>query len=201
MVGRGSTSTLWKPVVLAVTQWYVNKLCLRGVLLCVLFLCIGWLNLEFDGCNVQSTSITRRRVLRIVKLLAWMGLLRRRSPDPTMIQVHSMVKLRYGLLLMWRPVSLFSVVFCLFSCEAVCYFVEVFKDSGSNCFIFSCKQAEKESQDDMLDDLSTVLSQMKELSMDMNTEIERYLLASNFVWRFRAFQGFMLVCMIEVSQF
>ena len=63
----------------------------------------------------------------------------------------------------------------------MCYFVEVFKDSGSNCFIFSCKQAEKESQDDMLDDLSTVLSQMKELSKDMNTEIERYLLASNFV--------------------
>lgn len=26
----------------------------------------------------------------------------------------------------------------------------------------------------MLDDLSTVLSQMKEMSMDMNTEIDRY---------------------------
>jgi hypothetical protein len=63
----------------------------------------------------------------------------------------------------------------------VCYFEEVCKDFGSNCFIFSCKQAEKETQDDMLDDLSTVLSQMKELSMDMNTEIERYLLASNFI--------------------
>lgn len=63
----------------------------------------------------------------------------------------------------------------------MCYFEEACKDFGSNCFIFSCKQAEKETQDDMLDDLSTVLSQMKELSMDMNTEIERYLLASNFI--------------------
>ena len=62
----------------------------------------------------------------------------------------------------------------------MCYFEEVFGDYGSNCFIFSCKQAERETQDDMLDDLSTVLSQMKELSMDMNTEIERYLLTSNF---------------------
>lgn len=33
--------------------------------------------------------------------------------------------------------------------------------------------SEKDTQDDMLDDLSTVLSQMKEMSMDMNTEIDR----------------------------
>lgn len=32
---------------------------------------------------------------------------------------------------------------------------------------------ERETQDDMLDDLSTVLSQMKEMSMDMNSEIDR----------------------------
>jgi synaptosomal-associated protein 25 len=33
--------------------------------------------------------------------------------------------------------------------------------------------AERETQDDMLDDLSTVLSQMKDMSMDMTTEIDR----------------------------
>lgn len=52
---------------------------------------------------------------------------------------------------------------------------------GLIALFVSWKQAEKESQDDMLDDLSTVLSQMKELSMDMNTEIERYILTSNFL--------------------
>lgn len=39
----------------------------------------------------------------------------------------------------------------------------------------------------MLDDLSTVLSQMKEMSMDMNTEIDRYVEAPKSVTYFIGF--------------
>lgn len=46
-------------------------------------------------------------------------------------------------------------------------------------------QSERETQDGMLDDLSTVITHMKEMSMDMNTEIDRYF--SDFF--FCAFSG------------
>jgi synaptosomal-associated protein 25 len=36
--------------------------------------------------------------------------------------------------------------------------------------------AERDTQDDMLGELSTVISHMKEMSMDMNVEIQRYVL-------------------------
>ncbi len=35
-------------------------------------------------------------------------------------------------------------------------------------------QAERDTQDNMLEELSTVISQMKEMSMDLNVEIQRY---------------------------
>jgi synaptosomal-associated protein 25 len=34
--------------------------------------------------------------------------------------------------------------------------------------------AERDTQDNMLEELSTVISQMKEMSMDLNVEIQRY---------------------------
>ncbi len=48
------------------------------------------------------------------------------------------------------------------------------------CFGYGWKQAERDTQDDMLGELSTVISQMKEMSMDMNVEIQRYVLGPRF---------------------
>ncbi len=49
------------------------------------------------------------------------------------------------------------------------------------CFAYGWKQAERDTQDDMLGELSTVISQMKEMSMDMNVEIQRYVLVINSI--------------------
>ena len=47
------------------------------------------------------------------------------------------------------------------------------------CFLFS--QIEKAKQDDTLSDLSNVLDQLKEMAVDMGSEIERLDLYFNFI--------------------